>query len=203
MIQARGASKRFGAVRALSNIDLEVGAGERVALFGPNGAGKTTLLRVLAGLCRPDAGTITIDGGSPRSARARIGYVGHEPQLYPQLTVGENLVLFARLYRTDTSAVGEMIERAGIGHKRDSHVQTLSRGEIQRASIAKTLLHDPEVLLADEPFTALDEQSLAALPQLLLRDGRTILIATHDKEHAALIVDRLVAMEAGRITEKT
>lgn len=201
MIVIHGVSKRFGATRALDKVDLEVADGQRVALFGPNGAGKSTLIRIMAGLLRPDAGKITVDGHSPREARRRIGYLGHEPQLYPRLTVGENLLLFARLYHVDESLVPAIMGRVRIENKRGSPALSLSRGELQRASLAKAILHDPDILLADEPFTGLDDQSIASLPELLLRQGRTLLIATHDKDRAATLVDRIVTMDTGRIRD--
>lgn len=201
MILVRNVTKRFGPVRALDAVDLEVVQGERVALFGPNGAGKTTLLRLLAGLHRPDSGTLSINSMSPREAKGRTGYLGHESLLYPQLSVRENLLFCARLYGIDGASVDSTIRRMGIGEKKDSLVATLSRGELQRASLARTLLHNPDLVLADEPFTALDEDSIAALPELLLREGRTIVLATHDKERAGSFVDRVVMIAAGRIID--
>jgi ABC-type multidrug transport system ATPase subunit len=139
---------------------------------------------------------------SPREARAHVGYLGHEPQLYPRLSVRENLLFCARLYRTDESSASKLMHSVGLDEKRNSPAAELSRGELQRASLAKTLLHDPDVVLADEPFTALDEESIAALPGLLLREGRTIILATHDKDRAASLVDRIVTIKAGTITDR-
>lgn len=201
MIILSKVTKRFGGVRALDAVDLEVSKGERVALFGPNGAGKTTLLRLIAGLHRPDSGGVTIDSMSPREAKGRIGYLGHETLLYPQLSVRENLLFCARLYGIDGGVVDSTILRMGIGEKKHSLVATLSRGELQRASLARTLLHNPDLVLADEPFTALDEESIAALPELLLRENRTIVLATHDKDRAGSFVDRIVMIDAGRIID--
>lgn len=195
----RGVSKRFGSALALQRVDLEIASGERVAVFGPNGAGKTTLLRLMAGLHRPDAGSVEIDGSPPRANRARIGYLGHEPHLYPHLTVRENLLFFARLYDVPVATVAGLMERASVSRKADAPVHSLSRGELQRASIAKTLLHDPDVVLADEPLTALDEESAARLPDLLLRDGRTLVVATHDRPRGEALASRTVSLDRGRI----
>lgn len=195
----RGVSKRFGSTVALQSVDLEIFSGERVAVFGPNGAGKTTLLRLMAGLHRPDAGSVEIDGSPPRASRARLGYLGHEPHLYPHLTVRENLLFFARLYEVPAATVTSLMERASVSRKADARVHSLSRGELQRASIAKTLLNDPDFVLADEPFTALDEESAAGLPDLLLRDGRTLVVATHDRPRGEVLVSRTVSLDRGQI----
>lgn len=202
MILVRKATKLFGSTRALDAVDVEVSGSERVALFGPNGAGKTTLLRLMAGLHRPDSGTVTINSKTSREARGQIGYLGHEPQLYPQLSVRENLQFYARLYRVEEASAEKLMRRVGLDAKSNSLAANLSRGELQRASLAKTLLHDPDVVLADEVFTALDEESIAALPELLLREGRTIILATHDKDRAISLVDRIVTIEAGRIIDR-
>jgi ABC-type multidrug transport system ATPase subunit len=193
-------TKRYGVAVALRNVDLEVHEGEAVALFGHNGSGKTTLLKLVAGLLRPTAGAITVAGSPPRSVRGRIGYVGHEPYLYPYLTVAENLAFYARLYGAPAGPrLEELLERVGMAHKREVLVHTLSRGEAQRVSIARALLHDPDVLLADEPFSGLDPAAAAAIPVLLQREGRTILLASHDREHAMAVCERAVTLELGRI----
>lgn len=202
MIVLEGVTKRYGAAVALRSIDLEVAEGEAVGVFGHNGSGKTTLLKLMAGLLRPTAGTVTVAGSQPRAVRGRIGYVGHEPYLYPYLSVGENLAFYARLYGVPAaggSLLPELLERVGMGGKREALVHTLSRGETQRVSLARALLHDPDVLLADEPFSGLDPAAAAALPALLRRDGRTIVIASHDRGQAMAVCDRAVTLELGRI----
>lgn len=199
MISVAGLAKRFGAARALVGVDLEISSGERVGIYGRNGAGKTTLLKLIAGLYRPDRGTVTVDGKTAVESRARIGYLGHETHLYPRLTVFENLTFFARLYRVPLDSLAALIDSAGVTEKQHAPVHALSRGELQRASIAKALLHDPDILLADEPFAALDEESAGKLPALFLREGRTMLVATHDQDRAAPLVERIVLLEAGRI----
>ena len=207
MIALEAVTKRYGSAVALRSVDLEVGEGEAVALFGHNGSGKTTLLKLVAGLLRPTAGTVTVAGCQPRDVRGRIGYVGHEPYLYPYLTVWENLAFFARLYDVPAgSARGgaepsllALLEQVGMDHKRESLVHTLSRGEIQRVSLARALLHDPDVLLADEPFSGLDPAAAATIPALLRRPGRTILVASHDRDQAMAVCERAVTLELGRI----
>lgn len=221
MIALRGVTKRYGVAVALRNVDLEVREGEAVALFGHNGSGKTTLLKLVAGLLRPTAGTVAVAGSVPRAVRGRIGYVGHEPYLYPYLTVDENLSFYARLYGVPgpsdppgpPSSGGrsghsggeagarpeELLERVGMAHRRDALVHSLSRGETQRVSIARALLHDPDVLLADEPFSGLDPAAAAAIPALLQREGRTILLASHDRDQAMAVCERSVTLELGRV----
>jgi len=207
LIALEAVTKRYGSAVALRSVDLEVGEGEAVALFGHNGSGKTTLLKLVAGLLRPTAGTVTVAGSQPRDVRGRIGYVGHEPYLYPYLTVWENLAFFARLYDVPAGparggaepSLLALLEQVGMDHKRESLVHTLSRGEIQRVSLARALLHDPDVLLADEPFSGLDPAAAATIPALLRRPGRTILVASHDRDQAMAVCERAVTLELGRI----
>jgi heme exporter protein A len=196
-----GVTRRYGTAVALRGIDLEVAAGESLAVFGHNGSGKTTLLKVVAGLLRPTTGTVTIAGSPPRVVRARLGYVGHEPYLYPYLSATENLAFYARLYGVPASRGPFLLEQVGVGHKGDALVHTLSRGETQRVSLARALLHDPDVLLADEPFSGLDSEAAAAIPALLRREGRTLVIATHDPTQAMSVCDRAVTLERGRLKD--
>jgi heme exporter protein A len=206
LIALEGVTKRYGLAIALRSVDLEVREGEAVALFGHNGSGKTTLLKLVAGLLRPTAGTVTVAGSRPRQVRSRIGYIGHEPYLYPYLTVWENLAFFARLYDVSASRGAEsrlpaLLEQVGMDRKRESLVHALSRGETQRVSLARALLHDPDILLADEPFSSLDPAAAATIPALLRRPGRTILVASHDRDQAMAVCRRAVTLELGRIKE--
>jgi heme exporter protein A len=201
VIVLEGVAKRYGTAVALRGIDLEVEAGEAVAVFGHNGSGKTTLLKLVAGLLRPTAGKVTVAGSQPRAVRGRIGYVGHEPYLYPYLSVTENLAFYARLYAVPPARGRDLLEQVGMGHKGEALVHTLSRGEAQRVSLARALLHDPDVLLADEPFAGLDPDAAAAVPALLRRDGRTIVLASHDRDLAMAACRRAVTLERGRIAE--
>jgi len=181
MIHARGVGRRFGDKRVLIDLDLEVAAGEFLLVTGPNGSGKTTLLRLLAGLIVPTAGELDVD-----TDRARIGFLGHEPLVYRELTPLENLDLYGRLYRIPErrERIGMLLERFGLWDVRREQTAALSRGMLQRLALARTLLHDPALLLLDEPFSALD----AAGTQLVLdelrdvRATRTIVAAAHQPE---------------------
>lgn len=198
-ISARKLSRRYGATRALTAVNLEVAGGETLVLFGHNGSGKTTLLKLLAGLIRPTTGEVLIGGQTPRAARRRLGYLGNDLYLYPHLTVTENLVLFAHLYDRDPREADRALAGVGMEHKAGALVNTLSRGEGRRVALARATLHDPEVLLVDEPFSGLDEGSASALPQVLQREGRTLVVATHDIDRGKAIADRIVLLERGRM----
>lgn len=199
MISLRSVGKSFGEARALHDVNLNVGDDETIVLIGPNGAGKTTLLRLVAGLIRPSEGDVEVGGVSPVKARARVGLIGHEPNLYPHLTVAENLSFFAQLYGVDEDLAFDTLRRLHADHKKESLFHTLSRGEAQKASIARALVQDPDVLLADEPFSSLDEESAALLPPLLKRSGRTLMVATHDPERVRPIAETLAFIENGGI----
>lgn len=197
MILVSDLSKRFGTVRALSNVNLEVVRGSTVAVLGANGSGKSTLLRLAAGLLVPTRGAVTVGGKPPREAKAEIGYLGHEPFLYRYLSATENLNFYADLYRVTRYRVAPLLELAGLDRKGDSLVRTFSRGECQRLGLARALLHDPDYLLLDEPFSGLDQQSSDRLPELIARPGRTVLFSTHDRAKAQEIADRLVDLAGG------
>ena len=177
MIRARGLERRFGEKRVFAGIDLDVEAGGFVLVTGPNGSGKTTLLRLVAGLLAPTAGELEV-----RAERGRIGFLGHEPLVYRELTALENLQLYARLYRVDPERIGMLLERFGLWEARNERAGEYSRGMLQRLALCRTLLHGPELLLLDEPFNALDTAGAALLDRELeeLRPGRTFLVATHD-----------------------
>jgi heme ABC exporter ATP-binding subunit CcmA len=201
VIAVRRLTRRYGATRALAGIDLEISSGETLVVFGHNGSGKTTLLKVIAGLLRPTSGEVLVDGLAPRAARARLGYLGHDPYLYPHLTVMENLVFFARLYDAGPEEAAAALSLLGLDAKSGALASTLSHGEGQRAGLARAVLHDPDVLLVDEPFSGLDEPSAAALPSVLQREGRTLVVATHDVERGKAIADRIVTLERGRVSQ--
>jgi heme exporter protein A len=177
MIHARGLGRRFGEKRVLSGVDLDVGVGEFLLVTGPNGSGKTTLLRLLAGLIVPTAGELEV-----RTNRARIGFLGHEPLVYRELTPLENLNLYGRLYR-----ITERRERIGLWEARREQTGALSRGMLQRLALCRTLLHEPELLLCDEPFSALDAGGAELLlDELSRRDARrTIVVSSHQPERLA------------------
>jgi heme exporter protein A len=184
VIAARGLAKRFGDKRVLSGIDLDVPDGGFLLVTGPNGSGKTTLLRVLARLAAPTAGELTVP------ERHMIGYLGHDPLVYRELTPHENLNLFGRLYRVPERGerIGMLLERFGLWEVRHERVSSFSRGMQQRLGLCRVLLHAPALLLLDEPANALDEQGLALLDGLFADAGHTWVVATHDPgrvEHLA------------------
>jgi heme exporter protein A len=178
VITARGLSKRYGAKRVLQGIDLDVPRGGFVVVTGPNGSGKTTLLRVVSGLAAPSGGSLEV-----AAERARIGYLAHEPLVYRELTALENLDLYGRLYRVPErrERIGMLLERFGLWDARREPVSSFSRGMQQRLALCRALLHEPELLLLDEPFNALDEDGADLLDgELAGLRGRTFLVATHD-----------------------
>jgi len=201
LVAARGLTRRFGATVALDRIDLDVRAGEPVAVFGVNGAGKTTLLRILSGGLRPDGGTLTIRGG-----RGRIGLLSHQTLLYDDLTARENLVFFAALHGVPDPAgrAGRMLEDIGLADRADEPLRGFSRGMQQRVALARALLHDPVLLLLDEPGSGLDARSSGRL-RVALREtaarGVTWLLATHDVDEGLLLCPRWIALDRGRIAD--
>src|ERR1041384_1924599 len=194
MLLAEGLRHRFGAISALDDVSFTVLPGQTLAVFGPNGAGKTTLLKVLAGLIQPQRGRAQVDGG-----RRAIGWIGHQPQLYGQLTVRENLRFWASLY--DVPVPGDLLPRLGLEAHVDRPVRALSRGLVQRVAIPRALVHDPTVLLLDEPFTGLDRIAAEALSRLLAQHaaaGRASVLVTHNVEEGTGLATDIAFMRAGR-----
>jgi heme ABC exporter ATP-binding subunit CcmA len=193
MIRAQGLAKRFGAKRVLAPLDLDVPAGELLLVTGPNGSGKTTLLRMFAGLTAPTAGRLEIEAD-----RSAIGFLAHEPLVYRELTPIENLELFGRLYRVPErrERIGMLLERYGLWDARHERAASFSRGMLQRLGLCRTLLHEPELLLLDEPFNALDADGAELLEHELesLADGRTLVLATHDPQRVARLASRQLAL---------
>jgi heme exporter protein A len=181
VIEARKLGRRFGEKRVLHNVDLDVPRGGFALVTGPNGSGKTTLLRICAGLAIPTEGALTVG-----VERAQIGFLAHEPLVYRELTALENLELYGRLYRVveRRERIGMLLERFGLWDARHDRVASYSRGMTQRLALCRVLLHDPALLILDEPYTALDEQGAELLDQQLheLRDQRTFLVSTHDPQ---------------------
>ncbi|MBA2461909.1 MAG: ABC transporter ATP-binding protein [Actinobacteria bacterium] len=179
MISARAVEKRYGRKRALWPVDFELERGSFLVVTGPNGSGKTTLLRLLAGLAAPSRGDLDVD-----VERGRLGYLGHEALLYRGLTALENLDLYGRLYRVSErhERIGMLLERFGLWEARGERAGSLSRGMLQRLALCRTLLHDPDLLVLDEPFTALDAAGAELLDRQLaeLREARTVVLSTHD-----------------------
>jgi heme exporter protein A len=183
VIRARKLSKRYGDKRVLEGLDLEVPRGGFVLVTGPNGSGKTTLLRVCAGLAAPTGGELEVD-----LERGAIGFLAHEPLVYRELTALENLDLYGRLYRLPErrERVGAMLERFGVWRVRNERAGTFSRGMLQRLALCRTFLHDPDLLLLDEPFEGLDVEGAELLQaELAERSGVTALVATHDPDALA------------------
>jgi ABC-type multidrug transport system ATPase subunit len=181
MIRARGLSKSFGEKRVLETLDLDIPRGDFLLITGPNGSGKTTLLRLCAGLAAPTGGTLEVD-----VARARIGFLAHEPLVYRELTAVENLDLYGRLYRVPErrERIGMLLERFGLWRARNERAGSFSRGMLQRLALCRAVLHEPELLLLDEPFNALDARGDELLERELakLRETATVLVATHDPD---------------------
>jgi heme exporter protein A len=179
LIRAVGLEKRYGARRVLHDVGFEVGHGGTLVVTGPNGSGKTTLLRLLVGLVAPTRGRLEV-----ALDRARVGYVGHEPLLYRELTALENLDLFGRLYRVPErrERIGMLLERFGLWDARGERVSSFSRGMTQRLALCRALLHEPELLVFDEPHSALDAEGAALLDEeLASSDGRrALVVATHE-----------------------
>jgi heme exporter protein A len=202
-VEAHGLEKRFGPLRALRPLDLVVPSGGSLAVLGPNGAGKSTLLRLLAGLARPSGGTLRVAGARDRLAHRRaVGFVGHATFLYPALTARENLILAARLYGVDAAAkrADAALREVDLGAMAERRAGVLSRGAAQRLAIARALVHDPPLLLLDEPFSGLDPRAAERLAARLARlhaEGRTLVLVTHDLARAALLADAAIVLSAG------
>jgi len=208
VIRLRGVTKRYGHLQALRGVDLELGAGELLSLFGPNGAGKTTLLRILSTLVPPTSGEVEIAGRPLREnvqeLRRRIGVISHVSYLYGQLTALENIRLYARLYGVPQveERAREVIAEVGLESRQDDLVRHFSRGMQQRLSIARALVHDPQIVLLDEPYTGLDQHAAHVLSRILrkLRDGeRTVLLVTHNLGRGLELADRVAILRAGRV----
>ena len=198
--------KYYGDFAALRNISFSVEAGACIAILGRNGAGKTTLMRIIAGLSRPGKGHVKVLDGNTRDpdTRRRIGILGHGIALYDELSAIENLRLFGKLYELEDPehAAGEWLERTGLDRVRDGLVREFSRGMRQRLALARAFLHNPSVLLLDEPFTALDDRAMDLLKGLLREaraEGRTVLISTHQLRDAIEAATQVGLLNRGRL----
>jgi heme exporter protein A len=202
-IELAGLERRYGERPALDGVTVAVGHGQTLGVFGPNGAGKTTLLRVLATLLRPHGGRVRVLGAElPREVhrvRGRVGYLGHDPLLYRELSGRENLLFHARLHEVDLSRVDELIEAVGMGRRAGDPVRELSRGMVQRLAAARAVLHDPPLVLLDEPRAGLDPAAWERLEPLVGRaSGRTRVLVTHDVEGGLAECDVALGLRAGR-----
>jgi len=208
MIEVKQLVKRFGLKTVLRGLEFSVSPGEFVALLGPNGAGKTTFLRILASLSRPSLGEVRIAGyklpGQAAAVRARLGVVTHYPLLYDDLTAEENLRFFARLYGLNgyEARITEVLTLVGLETRRRDLVRTFSRGMAQRLAIGRALLHDPDVMLFDEPYTGLDQDASVMLDQVLrtvASQGRTVVMTSHDLARAEDLATRFDILSRGVI----
>jgi heme exporter protein A len=198
-IELEGLERRYGERIALAGVTLTLDRGQTLAVLGPNGAGKSTLLRVLSTLLRPHAGQVRVLGEAlPAAAwklRARIGYLGHEPLLYRDLSARENLVLHARLHRVAPERVAELLDAVGLARRADDPLHTYSRGMLQRCAVARAVLHDPELVLLDEPRANLDPAAAETVEPLLA--GRTRVLTSHDPRDADA-ADVVLGLKDGR-----
>ena len=198
-------SRHYGRRRALSRITLTARSGEIVGLLGPNGAGKSTLIGVMATLVAPTSGELRFGDLSPRdvAVRQRIGLLAHELHLYPELTAAQNLAFFASLYDLDPSAVvPAALERAGLSDRAHDEVSSFSRGMRQRLALERALIHQPRLLLLDEPFTGLDDAAVAFVADRLRRlagEGCIVMLATHDLDVADGLVTRVALIRGGKL----
>ena len=205
-IELRGAGRRYGERAALRDVTLELEAGRTLVVFGPNGAGKTTLLRMLATLLRPHAGEVRVLGrplpDDGYAVRGRIGFLGHEAMLYRELSGRENLRFYARLHRVAPARVEAVLEAVGMSARGDDPVAELSRGMVQRLAIARAVLHEPELLLLDEPLANLDPAAAAQVAPLIGAGGphtRTRVVTSHDPAGGLRGADLALGLKAARV----
>ena len=208
LIQVQDLTKKFGHLNALRGISFTLKEGDFLVLFGPNGAGKTTLLRILSTLLKPTSGRVSISGCDlgecAAQLRREIGVISHQVYLYPNLTALENIVFFAKLYDVPAAErrAGEVIEQVGLSARCHDLVRTFSRGMLQRLSIARAIVHDPRIILLDEPYTGLDQHAAQMLKNLLLQlhhQRRTIVLITHNLQRGVEMGTRLAIQVRGRI----
>ena len=206
-IEIKGLVKAFGRTPVLRGLDLDVPWGEVLTVLGPNGSGKTTLSNVLATLTKPDAGVVRVAGvnllRAGQSVRRSIGVVTHDPLLYEHLSAYENLKFVGRMFRLDRleERIAAAVDRMGLSARLHQRVHTLSHGMKKRFSIARSLLHDPPILLMDEPESGLDQEALAMLEELVLDKTvrRTVLMTTHNLDRALSLGQRMAILSRGRI----
>jgi heme exporter protein A len=202
-LELRDVTRRYGERTALVDVSFTVEAGMTLAVLGPNGAGKTTLLRLLATLLRPHGGELLVLGhrlpAEGWAVRGRIGLLGHEPLLYRELSARENLAFHAALHGAAAERAGELLRAVGMERRADEPLRTLSRGMVQRVAVCRALIHDPELLLLDEPRAHLDPAANELVEPLIGRvSGRTRVIVSHDPAGALAEADLVLGLERGR-----
>lgn len=206
-VEADKVSKVFGARKAVDGVSFALPEGAFLSIFGPNGAGKTTLLRVLATLARPTTGDARVAGidikEQPDEAREHIGLISHQSMLYPDLTAEENLLLYARLYGVEDpqARVDELLDAVGLAHRKLDLVRTFSRGMTQRVSIARALVHDPDVVFLDEPYSGLDPHAIEIFDELIeaVRGDRTFVMVSHDLAKGYSMCTHALVLARGRV----
>lgn len=205
MIDLKGVRAVYGRTIALDDVTLSIGPGV-TGLYGPNGSGKSTLLRIISGLLRPARGSLAFDGvprhPADESLRRRIGYVGHEPGLYPRLTVRENLTLFAALWDAPASQVEAALVSVGLAERANARVAELSSGLKRRAAVARVLAHQPPILLLDEPFAGLDDEAAEMMVEAIKAwraPGRTAVVATHGAKRLKTFADAGIVLRRSRV----
>ena len=207
VVEIRGVSRRFGDVRAVDNLTLSLGTGEIMGFLGANGAGKTTTIKMLLGLIRPTSGTVSVLGGDPSDAkvRAKIGYMPEIAYYYPYLNARELLAFYGGLCGMDGKTIrartDELLETVGLSDAAKRPLKTYSKGMLQRAGIAQALLHDPDLLVLDEPFTGLDPLARIHFRELMHRlreQGKSIFFSSHELGETELLCDKVAIMKAGR-----
>lgn len=208
MIEVSRLWKSYGPVDALRGIDLKIEKGEFLTLFGPNGAGKSTFLKILSTIIKPSSGKVNIDGidisSANEEARKKIGVISHKAFLYGNLSAKENLLFFGKLYDVPNlnSRVDELLTEVGLSHRANDMVRTFSRGMLQRLTIARAIIHNPAIILLDEPYTGLDQHASKMLTNLLKKlhtTDRTIIMTTHDINNGLFISDRVVIQISGKV----
>jgi heme exporter protein A len=202
-LEVDGLARNYGEREALSGVSVQLAERETLVVFGPNGAGKSTLLRVLASLLRPHAGTVRVLGSElPRdgwAVRGRVGLLGHEPLLYRELSARENLSFHARLHGVGSERVQELLEAVAMHRRADEPLRSLSRGMVQRVAVARAVLHDPPLLLLDEPHSHLDPAAVELVAPLIgAASGRTRVIASHDPGAGLAEADLVLGLRGGR-----
>ncbi len=208
IIEVRDLAKRFGFRPVLQKINLHLRKGDFLALFGPNGAGKTTLIRILCALMQPTSGTIHVAGFDTRRQRQAVskvmGVISHNPFLYPELTAFENLKFFGMMYavRRLNDRIAHLLELMGLAGVADERVMAFSRGMQQRLSVARAIIHDPAILLLDEPYTGLDQQGSEKLRQILAdfrNQGKTVVMTSHDLDKGLEFCNRAAILNSGKL----